>query len=161
MLAACYGLVHDNCMKFTFHVIGTWGMGIVYQMHDLHVTGVSTRWLYHCLHNWMLRDWYYNIPNSDCEHGISYYSTYHSRLCFSDIDRFCMDFVSSRLCWIICSLSFYPCQRISWVCGFHNLLSFAIAATSFDLGLKLRLEPSTGIHISVEVVMFLQLPNSY
>ena len=127
-------------------------------MHDLHVTGVSTWWLYP-LHNCMLRDWYNNIPNCDCEHGISYYSTYRSRLCFLDIDRSCMDFISSRLCWVICSLSFYPCQRISWVCGFHNLPSFA--AASFNLGLGLRLESLTGTHISVEVAMFLQLPNSY
>ena len=119
---------------------------IIGQMHDLHVTGVSTRWLYH-LHNCKLRDWYNNIPTCDCEHGISYYSTYRPRLCLSDIDRFFMDFVSSRFCRVICSLSFYPCQRISWVCWFHNLPSFAIAAASFDLGQGLRLESSTGTHI--------------
>ena len=48
---------------------------------QLHVAGVSTWWLYH-LHNCMLLDLYNNIPNCDCEHGISYYSTYRSRLCF-------------------------------------------------------------------------------
>ena len=98
-----------------------------------------------------LRDWYNNIPNCDCEHGISYSSTYRSRLCFSDIDRFCMDCVSSRFCWVICSLSFYPCQRISWVCGLHNLRSVAVASWTW-----------TGTRIfELEVVMFLQLPNSY
>ena len=106
---------------------------------QLHVTCVNTCWLYH-LHNCMLQDWYNNISNSDCEHGISYYSTYRSRLCFSDIDCFCMDFVSSRFCWVICSLSFYPCQCISWVCGFHNLQSFAIVW--LQLYLRLELGPT-------------------
>ena len=45
---------------------------------------------------------------------------------------------------------------------FSNCL-IATSTRIFDLnsGLGLRLESSTGTHISVEVVMFLQLPNSY
>ena len=50
MLAACYGLVHDNSIKCPVHVTGvnTWGLYtkcticMLGQMHDLHVTGVST-----------------------------------------------------------------------------------------------------------------------
>ena len=127
-------------------------MMIIGQMHDLHVIGGSTWWL--CpWHNWMLQDWCNNIPNCDCEQGISYYSTYHSRFCFSDINHFCTDFVSSRFCWVICSLSFYPCQRISLVYGFHNLPSFAIATASLDLGLGLWLESLTGPQISVDMVI--------
>ena len=59
---------------------------------------------------------------------------------FLDINHFCMDFFSSRFCWVIWSLSFYLCQHyhISWVGVFHNLLSFAITAASFDLGLLLE-----------------------
>ena len=76
------------------------------------------------LHNCMLWDWYNNIPNCDCEHGISYCSTYYLHLCFSEINRFCMDFVSSRFCWVICSLSAYQCLEIFWGSEFHNLPSF-------------------------------------
>ena len=43
-------------------------------------------------------------------------------------DRFCMDLVCSRFCWVICSLSFYLGQRISWACVLHNLPSLAVAS---------------------------------
>ena len=108
--------VHFACYRYWFMIIepDAYSMSQVL-VHDdyipnaqLHVTGVSTWWLYD-LHSCMLRDWYNNIPNCDCEHGISYYSNYRSRLCFSDIHRFCMDLISSSFCWVICSLSFYLC----------------------------------------------------
>ena len=94
----------------------------------------------------MLQDCCNNIPNCDCEHGISYYSTYRSWLYFSDIDCFGMDLVSSRFCWVICSLSFYPYQCISWVYGFHNLPSFVIVWLQLYLCLELgtwNLDPDT------------------
>ena len=45
-------------------------------------------------------------------------------------------FSSSRFCWVLCSLSFYLCQRSSWVCVFYNLPSFAIAV-DWDSNLRL------------------------
>ena len=143
-------------------------------MHDLHVTGVSTWWLYHLwhfmlwvfvhddctiLHNCMLWDCYNNIPTCDCEHGI-YYTTYRSRLCFSDIDHFCMDFVSARFCWVLCSLSFFAWVqfKVSW--GWRIYISLTVrswfrhesSTWTRNLELGLGLKSLTGTHISVEVV---------
>ena len=81
-------------------------MGIIYQMHDLHVTGVSTRWWYY-LHNYMLCHWYNNIPNCDCGHGISYYSI-HSSWLFFQISIISDEYGSSRA---NCSLCFSACMR--------------------------------------------------
>ena len=66
---------------------------IIGQIHNLHVTGIST-WCLCYLHNCMLWDWYNNINNCDCELGISYCSTYYFQLCFSEINPCCMDSVS-------------------------------------------------------------------
>ena len=87
-----------------------------------------------------LRDWYNNIPNCDGEHGISYYSTYHSRLCFSDSDRFCMDFISSRFCWVL-QFEFLCMSLIQGEFAFENVqfsnCSIATSTQIFYLNSKL------------------------
>ena len=68
---------------------------------------------------------------------------YRSLFGFSDFDRFCTDFVYSIFCWVLCSLSFYPCQRSSCCFELYNLPSFAIA-THWDSNLWLGIASSTG-----------------
>ena len=82
MLVACFGLVRDNCTCYR-----CWYMGMVHQLHNLHVTGVSTLCWYY-LYQCMLWDWH-NISDCDCQHEISYCRIYRSRFGISDMDRFC------------------------------------------------------------------------
>ena len=192
-------MIHDNCIVYTLHDagIGTWGSYTKWMICMLQV------WVhYACI---ICTIACYGIGRIIFLIVISFYSTYYSQLCFSEINRFCMDLVSSRLCWVICSFivilfystyysqlcfseinrfcmdlvytsfcwvicsfSFYPCLQISWGCGFHNLPSFfncrcKLRPCTWTAGsnLSLGLASSTGTHISVEVVIFLQLPNSY
>ena len=96
----------------------------------LHITGVSTIIIVP-----------YAIPNCDCGQGISYYSTYFSRLCFSDIDRFCVNLVllvSAELFAVWVSLQLMPFNVI-W--GWRILLAFAVLLAA-RLPLQLRLGPN-------------------
>ena len=109
MLVACYRLVPDYLTTCIFHV-----------------TGVGTWWLYH-LDNCMLRigTIIFLIVTVNMEDHIIvliYLDFVFQTLIVS------AEFGSSRVCWVICSLNFYPCQRISWGCGLHNLLSLAVAS---------------------------------
>ena len=122
---------------------------IIGQMQNLHVSGVSTWWLY--LHNCMLWDWYNNIPNSDCEHGISYYSTYCSLLSFSDMDRFCCIWFFSFL--LLIAVGLFAWVRFKVSLGLENVqfsnCSIAISTQIFHLDseLGLGLGYSTGTRI--------------
>ena len=121
-------------------------MGIIYQMHNLHIT-VSTWWLYH-LHNCMLWDWYNNVPNCDCEHGIWYYRTYHLRLGFSDIDRFCC--IWCFLFLLLIAVGFLAWVRFKVSLGLENvpfsncLIATSICIFNLDSELGLGLKSSTG-----------------
>ena len=69
------------------------------------------------------------------------------------------EFGYSRLCWVNCSLCF-----IAWVrLGLENVQfsNFSIANSTRIFDLNSALGTCTGTHILVEVVTFLQLPNSY
>ena len=123
-------------------------MGIIYQMHNLHVT-VSTWRLY--LHNCMLWDCHNNIPNCDCEHGILYYRTHRSWLCFSDFDRFCWILFFSFL--LLIAVGFFAWVQFKVSLGLENVqFSNGMITTSmriFDLDseLGLGLESSTWTRI--------------
>ena len=159
MLATCYRLVHDDCIKCTVHVtdVSTWGL---YTKCTICMLQVSTRWLYH-LHNCKLRDWYNNIPNCDCEHGISYLIIVLIARDFvfqTSIVSVCISFFSFLLSYLqfeFLSVSMY-------------LLSLWVSQFAVLCNCRCKLRPwtwtatrsSAGTHISVEVVMFLQLPNS-
>ena len=108
-------------------------MEIIYQMYDLHVTCVSTLWWYY-LHNCMLWDWYTNIPDCDCEHGIWHYYIYLSWLGVSDNYHFCWIWFFSFLL-VNFSLCFF-----SWVL-YKVRLSWRICS-SLTIRLQLRYESS-------------------
>ena len=157
MLAACFRLVHDDCTKCT-----------------LHVTGVSTWWLYHfctiaCYGTVTI---IFLIVTVNME--------YHIIVLIARDFAFQISFISaefgfSRFCWVSCSLCFFAWVRFkvrwSWrICNSltvqsrlrHKSLTWT-QNLNLDSNLQLVLESSTGTgtHISVEVIMFLQLPNSY
>ena len=101
------GLVHGNCTRciFACYRVSTWEL---YQMHICKLQMIN------------------NIPNCDCRQGISFYSTYHSRLCFPDIDSFCWSLfllfsVECIAIWV--SLQLMP-FKVIW--GFRMLQSFEV-----------------------------------
>ena len=72
LLVECFELVHDDCTCYR-----CWYMGMVHQMHNLHVTVVhcaSINCTIACCGIGTI------IPDCDCQHGILYYRIYHSRL---------------------------------------------------------------------------------
>ena len=109
-------------------------MGIIHQMHDLHVTGRSTLCWYY-LYSCMLWDWH-NISDCDCQHGISYYPIYCSRLGVS-VWIVSAEFGSPRFCWVHFSL--FLC--LSVVHGeFHwRICSTLLFAQNFGTNLRLVL----------------------
>ena len=132
-------LVHDDCIPNA----------------QLHVTGLSTLWFYH------LHFACYGIGTIiflivTVNKGLSYYSTYRSRLCFSNIDRFCMNFISSHFCWVICSSSFFAIDSVQ---GELVLENSVVLCTSLSVWLRLR--PECSINLLIWLLFVFILPNSY
>ena len=100
ILAACFGLVHDDwCYRCSF-------MWIIHQMHDLHVTG--NIFPITCYGIGTI------LPDCDCQHGIFYYHIYRSQLCVSDMDRFCWIWFFSFLQSSVQFVSLHECGSL-WV----------------------------------------------
>ena len=101
MFTACFGLAHDNLKLIVGAWIFNWELGLE---PTSHVTDVNTWGLYtkcmicmlhvvvHCADITCTVACYgigTIIPDCDCQHEISYYRIYCSRLGVPDMDRFC------------------------------------------------------------------------
>ena len=152
-------------------------MGIIHQIHDLHVTGGNTLCWYY-LYNCMLWDWdnnswlwlsawnivlsYLSFEARCFRHGLFLLNlVLHVSAEFIFGLFLCMSEVHSEFDWRICS-SLTVCSQ------FWYEFSTGIRYLKLLLGLEFlngnldgKLWSSTGTHISVEMVMFLQLPNFY
>ena len=161
---------------------------IIGQMHNLHVSGVSSWWLSHLhkLHVPGVSTWcLYHFCTIACYGTVTIIflivtvnMEYHiieliARDFAFQISIVSAEFGSSYFCWVNCSLCFYALVQFkvhwSWrICSSLTVRSRLRHESStwtpnlnLDWDSNLRLRTWTGTHISVEVVKILQLPNSY
>ena len=83
MLAACFGLVHDDCTCYRCWYMGLYSKWIICLLQVwVHCAGSSCT-IIACYGIGTI------IPDCDCQPGILYYRNYCSRLGISDMDHFC------------------------------------------------------------------------